>query len=261
MNPFPELSSSFALARRVLAGGRPTRTKEMDGLKLTNLQWESIVAAWDQEPSRRPALSPGGEPMIYSWSLGLNAKDALRVLWSLSALVQSTHYVHALSQGFIELFSFIVGLGRIPVRRHEGRELRTIYRLVGITLQLADYDSPYFKIFLLLQAHFWRLALSQELAEDLNVVLRRIFQVFSVCAHHTSSNSEQHIANWQWEVYPLMHMCVHGMRRRDPELKQIPHFADDVSQYMSSQDLGLSNPYFRLSNVCIPSSPCVTSRT
>jgi hypothetical protein len=39
----------------------------MDGLKLTDMQWESIVAAWDQDPTRRPVLSSGGEPMIYSW--------------------------------------------------------------------------------------------------------------------------------------------------------------------------------------------------
>jgi hypothetical protein len=260
MNPFPELSSSFALARRVLAGARPTRTKEMDGLKLTDMQWESIVAAWDQEPSRRPALSPGGEPMIYSWSLGLNANDALRVLRSLSGLVQSTHYVHALSQGFIELFSFIVHLGRIPIRRHEGRELRTINMLVPIKLKLADDYSPYFKIFLLLQAHFSRLALSQELAEDLTVVLERVFSVFSACAHSTSYY-EHHIFDWRFEIFPLMHMCVHGMRINDPELKQIPHFADDVSQYMTRQDVGLSNSYFRLLHISIGQRQYVTSRT
>jgi hypothetical protein len=210
--------------------------------------------------------------MIYSWSLSetyavhsarhqpdLDANDAFLVLQSLSDLMRPPHS-HTLPQEFVELFSFIVGLGHIPVRRHEGRELRMIYRLVRIKLEPADYDSPYFKIFLLLQAHFSRLALSQELAEDLTVVLERVFSVFSACAHSTSYY-EHHIFDWRLEIFPLMHMCVHGMRRHDPELKQIPHFADDVSQYMSRQDFGLSNPYFRLSHVSIPSSPCVTSRT
>jgi hypothetical protein len=157
MNPFPELSSSFALARRVLAGARPTRTKEMNKFKLTDMQWVSIAAAWDQDPSRRPALSPGGEPMIHSWSLGLNADDAFRVLSSLSDLMRPPHS-HTLPQEFVELFSFVVDSGRIPTRRHEGRELRTIYMRVRIKLEPADYDSPYFKIFLLLQAHCSRLA-------------------------------------------------------------------------------------------------------
>jgi hypothetical protein len=67
VKPFAELSSSLALARQVLAGTRPPRTKEMDGLKLTDMQWESIVDAWDQDPTRRPVLSSGGEPMISSW--------------------------------------------------------------------------------------------------------------------------------------------------------------------------------------------------
>jgi hypothetical protein len=241
VNPFAELSSSFALARRVLAGGRPTRTKEMNKLKLTDMQWASIAAAWDQEPSRQPALSPGGGPMIYSWNLGLNAEDAERVLQLLSGLMQTAHYTATLPQEFVELFSSIFGLGRIPIRRHEGRELRTIYMRVRIKLEPADYDSPYFKIFLLLQAHCSRLALSQELAEDLTVVLERVFSVFSACAHSTSYYEETR-SIWAYEIFSLMHMCVHGMWEHDSVLKQIPHFADDVSQHMSRQDLGLSNP-------------------
>jgi hypothetical protein len=240
VNPFAELSSSFALARRVLAGGRPTRTKEMNKLKLTDMQWASIAAAWDQEPSRRPALSPGGGPMIYSWNLGLNAEDAERVLQSLSGLMQTAHYTATLPQEFVELFSSIFGWGRISIRRHEGWELREIYMCMSTWVKPVDYDSPYFKIFLLLQAHFSRLALSQELAEDLTFVLERIFSVFSVCAHHTSYY-EHHLL-WPYEIFSLMHMCVHGMWVHDTELKQIPHFTDDVSQYMSRQDLGLSNP-------------------
>jgi hypothetical protein len=210
--------------------------------------------------------------MIYSWSPetdavrsaghhpDLHANDALRVLLSLSLLMRSPQQSYTLPQEFVDLFSFIVGLGRVPVRRHEGRELRGIYMLVRIKLEPLDWDSPYFKIFLLLQAHFSRLALSQELAEDLTVVLERVFSVFSACAHGTSYY-EHHGLIWAHEVFPLMHMCVHGMRRYDPELKQIPYFTDDVSQYMSRQDLGLSSPYFRLSSVSIPSSPCATSRT
>jgi hypothetical protein len=204
----------------------------MNKLKLTDMQWKSIVAAWDQEPSRRPALSPGGAPMIYSWGLGLDAKDALRVLLSLSILMRALQQSHTLPQEFFELFSAIVGLGRVPIRRHERQELQTIYHGVRIRLKpwlMPDYDSPYFKIFLLLQAHCLRLALSQELDEDLTVVLDRIFSVFSVCAHHTCSNFEQHFI-WQWKIFPLMYMCVHGMGEDDSDLKQIPHFADDVSQ-------------------------------
>jgi hypothetical protein len=211
--------------------------------------------------------------MIYSWSLSetyaahgaghqpdLDANDAFRVLRSLLGLMRLTYGSHTLPQEFIELFSFSVILGRITIHRHQWWELQTIYHRVRIWLETADYGSPYFKIFLLLQAHLSRLALSPELAEDLTVVLERIFSVFSVCAHHTYSDYEQYFI-WRWRIFPLMHMCVHGMREHDPELKQIPHFADDVSQYMSRQDLGLSSPYFRLSSVSTPSSPCVTSRT
>jgi hypothetical protein len=133
-NPFAELSSSLALARRVLAGGRPPITKEMDGLKLTNMQWDSIVLAWDQAPSRRPVLSSGGEPMIYYWRPGtemvygmsrqpdLNAK-----FWCLSRIIRRTHHSHTFPGEFIELFSFIVCLGRVPIRGHEDALLRSIH--------------------------------------------------------------------------------------------------------------------------------------
>jgi hypothetical protein len=246
MHPFAELSSSLALARRVLAGGRPHRTKEMDGLKLTDMQWESIVAAWDQAPSRRPVLSPRAEPMIYSWrpekgtvygAIHLDvpvqeATDALRLLSSVASLsVRSDR--HRLSdtfhQGVIKVFSFIVHRGLVPVRCHEAAQLRSIHGLAPLKHKPADYDSPYLKIFLLLQAHFSRLPLSPELAADLAIVLERVFTVFSVWAHRKWSDDDMHMNIGLFPMFTLMHMCVQGMWDDDIELKQIPHFESDVS--------------------------------
>jgi hypothetical protein len=246
MRPFAELSSSLALARRVLAGGRLSRTTVMDGLRLTGTQWGSIVAAWDQEPSRRPVLSSDGGPMIFSWrpetetvhsirhQPDLSAEEALNALNDLSTLM----VMFGSSGSFRELinvFSFIVRLGRIRIRRHEDALLRSIHERVLLQHEPADYDSPYFKIFLLLQAHFSRLPLSPELTADLTIVLERVFSLFSVCAHDSDVNTD----NWMLDISNLMRMCVHGMWDHDPALKQIPHFEDDVSCSITRQGLRL----------------------
>jgi hypothetical protein len=235
---------------RVLAGGRPSRTKEMDGLKLTRTQWESIVAAWDQDPSRRPVLSSGGEPMISSWrpetemvhdvshQPDLSAEEALNALEDLSSLLSSFEAHDAPFVIVIHVFSFLVHSGRIPIRRHQDTLLRSIYRCVPIKIEPADYDSPYFKIFLLLQAHFSRLPLSLELAADLTIVLERVFSLFSVCSHHVWSDSDVDVTR-RSPMFSLMRMCVHGMWQDSPELQQIPHFVGGVSCSVKCQGLWL----------------------
>jgi hypothetical protein len=238
LKPFAELSGGFALARRVLAGARPSRTTVMDGLRLTGAQWESIVAAWDQEPSRRPVLSSSGAAMIFSWrpetamvhsvshQPDLSAQEALNALDDLSNLMLS--YGDGSFRAVTNVFSFIVGLGHIRIRRHEDALLRSIHDRVRFKAEPADYDSPYFKIFLLLQAHFFQLPLSPELAADLAIILERVFSLFSVCAHRDWSTSDACLDDRPFELFLLMQMCVHGMWDEDSDLKQIPHFDDDV---------------------------------
>jgi pre-mRNA-splicing helicase BRR2 len=180
--------------------------------------------------------------MVYSVNHqpDLTAHEAIDALSWLSLFMQRSRYSDAFDREIIKLFSLVVRLGRIPIRRHEDAQLRSIYDCVRVTgYKPADYDSPYFKIFLLLQAHFLRLPLSPELAADLAVVLEHVFSVFSVCAHHDWSNSDASFVARRLQVLPLMRMCVHGMRGDDIELKQIPHFEDDVSYSIRRQGLRL----------------------
>jgi pre-mRNA-splicing helicase BRR2 len=185
--------------------------------------------------------------MIYSWrpeieavqgashQPDLSAEEALHALVCLSKLM--TRFDHGSFRAVVNVFSFIVRLGRIRIRRHEDTLLRSIHDRVPFKHEPADYDSPYFKIFLLLQAHFYRLPLSPELAADLTIVLERVFSLFSVCAHQNWSNFDSDLAVRTSEMIDLMHMCVHGMWDDDPELKQIPHFDDDVSGSIKRQGL------------------------
>jgi hypothetical protein len=222
----------------------------MDGLKLTDMQWKSIEAAWDQEPSRRPVLSSEGEPMIYSWrpeteaayiaspQLDLNAEEAITALGCLSRLMRWTQPSDAIYQGVKKVFSFIVCLGCIPIRLHEDTLLQSIYDCVPVNHESGDWDSPYFKIFLLLHAHFTRLRLSQELAADQAIVLERVFSLFSMCAHHNSVY-DGFLGNRSFDIFRLMHMCVQGLRWYDEPLRQIPHSEADVSQTISREDFRL----------------------
>jgi hypothetical protein len=207
--------------------------------------------------------------MIFSWrpetemvhsvshQPDLTAHEALCALWSLSILMSPFGDNDDFSQGVIHGFSFIVRSRRIPIRRHEGTLLRSIHDRVRLKHEHADYDSPYFKIFLLLQAHFSRLLLSPELATDLTIVLERVFSLFSVCAHDSEVNTD----NWMLDISNLMRMCVHGMWDDGPELKQIPHFEDDVSGCITRQAGSSANLCFRLSTVSMQhaSSLCVRS--
>jgi hypothetical protein len=169
----------------------------------------------------------------------LTAHEALRALCSLSRLMLL--FGDGSLQAVIHVFSFIVRLGHIRIRRHEETLLRSIHDRMLLKHEPADYDSPYFKIFLLLRAHLLRLPLSPELTADLAIVLEHVFSVFSVCAHHDWSGSDASVFEvWRHHVFPLMRMCVHGMSSHDLELKEIPHFKDDVSCSIKLQGLWLT---------------------
>jgi hypothetical protein len=194
--------------------------------------------------------------MIYSWRLeieavqgashppDLSAEEVFHALKHLSSLTSvwltlAWEDNDDFSQGVIKVFSLVVRLGRILIRRHEDALLRSIYDRVPLKHEPADYNSPYFKIFLLLQAHFSRLPLSQELATDLDIVLERVFSLFSVCARHDWSTSDACLDNWPFEMFLLMQMSVHGMWAEDSPLKQIPHFDNDVGCSIKRQGLEL----------------------
>jgi hypothetical protein len=167
----------------------------------------------------------------------LSAEEALNALDDLVKLM--LRFSDGSFRAVINIFSFIVRLGRMPIRRHEDTVLRSIHDRVLLKHEPVDYDSPYFKIFLLLQTNFSRLPLSPELAADLSIVLEHIFFLFSVCAHRDWSNLGSRWAVSPFQILSLMRMCVHGMWQYDPELKQIPHFEYDVSCSITRQGLEL----------------------
>jgi len=73
---------------------------------------------------------------------------------------------HTKLKGLLEVVSSSAEFETILIRRHEDALLRRIYDRVPVKLERADLETPHFKTFLLLQAHFLRLQLPHDLAAD-----------------------------------------------------------------------------------------------
>ena len=130
-------------------------------------------------------------------------------------------------KGLLEVVSSSAEFETIPIRRHEDALLRRIYDRVPVKLDRADFETPHFKTFLLLQAHFSRLQLPPDLAADQVLVLEKVLNLLSACVDVMSSNAWLNALG----AMDLSQMCVQGVWETDSPLKQIPHFEPDVRIY------------------------------
>jgi pre-mRNA-splicing helicase BRR2 len=87
-----------------------------------------------------------------------------------------------------------------------------------------SYDSPHFKAFVLLQAHFSRMQLPIDLAKDQEVILTKVLGLLSATVDVLSSDGHINALN----AMEMSQMIVQAMWDRDSPLKQIPHFTPEV---------------------------------
>ncbi|EJD54668.1 Sec63-domain-containing protein [Auricularia subglabra TFB-10046 SS5] len=129
-------------------------------------------------------------------------------------------------KGLLEIVSSSAEFESIPIRRHEDTLLRRIYDRVPVKLddKKVNYDSPAFKTFLLLQAHFSRLQLPPDLASDQVLVLDKVLTLLSACVDVMSSNAFLGALG----AMDLSQMCVQAIWETDSPLKQVPHFESDT---------------------------------
>jgi pre-mRNA-splicing helicase BRR2 len=127
-------------------------------------------------------------------------------------------------KGLLEVVSSSAEFEAIPIRRHEDTLLRRIYDRVPVKLDRVDFESPHFKTFLLLQAHFSRLQLPPDLAVDQVLILDKVLNLLSACVDVMSSNAWLNAVG----AMDLSQMCVQAMWETDSPLKQIPHFEPEV---------------------------------
>ncbi|KAI9710141.1 MAG: DEIH-box ATPase [Bogoriella megaspora] len=135
----------------------------------------------------------------------------------------------------------------LQIRRHEDSILRRVYQRCPIKLsdESENYESPQFKAFVLLQAHFSRMQLPVDLSKDQDVILSRVLSLLSACVDVLGSEGHLNAIS----AMEMSQMCVQAMWDRDSPLKQIPHFDDpkvlevakkagvtDITEFMDAMD-------------------------
>ncbi|KAK7461038.1 Pre-mRNA-splicing helicase BRR2 [Stygiomarasmius scandens] len=142
-------------------------------------------------------------------------------------------------RGLLEVVSSSAEFENIPIRRHEDVLLRRLYDRLPVKLEAsaAEFESPHFKTFLLLQAHFSRIALPPDLVADQKAVLEKVLNLLSACVDVMSSNAWLNATG----AMDLAQMCVQAVWERDSPLKQIPHFEPDVIKRCT--DAGVESVY------------------
>jgi pre-mRNA-splicing helicase BRR2 len=129
-------------------------------------------------------------------------------------------------KGILEIVTSATEFESIQMRRHEDHILRRVYDRVPVKMAEPAYDSPHFKAFVLLQAHFSRMQLPIDLAKDQEVIVGKVLNLLSACVDVLSSEGHLNAMN----AMEMSQMTVQAMWDRDSPLKQIPHFTPEVVQ-------------------------------
>ncbi|TGZ82009.1 putative pre-mRNA splicing helicase [Ascodesmis nigricans] len=126
-------------------------------------------------------------------------------------------------KGILEIVTSATEFEAIQIRRHEDRVLQRVYDAVPVKMSEVNSESPHFKAFVLLQAHFSRLQLPTDLAKDQELVVGKVLPLLSGVVDVLSSEGHLNAMN----AMELSQMVVQAMWDRDSPLKQIPYFDDD----------------------------------
>ncbi|KAK3372516.1 Sec63 Brl domain-containing protein [Podospora didyma] len=127
-------------------------------------------------------------------------------------------------KGILEIVTSATEFESIQIRRHEETILRRIYDSVPVKMAEPVYDSPHFKAFVLLQAHFSRMNLPIDLSKDQEIILTKVLSLLSATVDILSSDGHLNAMN----AMEMSQMVVQAMWDRDSPLKQIPYFTPEV---------------------------------
>ena len=127
-------------------------------------------------------------------------------------------------KGILEIVTSAIEFESIQLRRHEEKILRIIYDRVPVKMAQPAYESPHFKAFVLLQAHFSRMQLPADLAKDQEIIVSKVLNLLSGCVDVLSSDGHLNAMS----AMEMSQMVVQAMWDRDSPLKQIPYFSPEV---------------------------------
>ncbi|BGP06391.1 Pre-mRNA-splicing helicase BRR2 [Rhodotorula toruloides] len=129
-------------------------------------------------------------------------------------------------KGLLEIVSSAAEFENVPIRHHEDQLLRKVYDRVPVKLANVDYESPHFKVNVLLQAHFSRLTLPADLAADQAQILPKVITLLSACVDVAASSGYLNAVG----AMELAQCVTQATWDSDSPLKQIPHFSSEVIQ-------------------------------
>ncbi|CCC04975.1 hypothetical protein SMACR_04342 [Sordaria macrospora] len=136
-------------------------------------------------------------------------------------------------KGILEIVTSATEFEAIQIRRHEEVILRRIYESVPVKMAEPVFDSPHFKAFVLLQAHFSRMNLPIDLAKDQEIILTKVLSLLSATVDILSSDGHLNAMN----AMEMSQMVVQAMWDRDSPLKQIPNFTTEVIKTANKYDI------------------------
>ncbi|KAL3438665.1 Sec63 Brl domain-containing protein [Aspergillus tetrazonus] len=157
-------------------------------------------------------------------------------------------------KGILEIVTAATEFESVQMRRHEEHILRRVYDRVPVKTSQVAYDSPHFKSFVLLQAHFSRMQLPIDLAKDQEVIVNKVLNLLSACVDILASEGHMNAMN----AMEMSQMVVQAMWDRDSPLKQIPHFGpeaikvaneyniNDIFEFMDAMDPSENKDYNNL---------------
>ena len=140
-------------------------------------------------------------------------------------------------KGILEIVTSATEFESIQIRRHEDNILRRIYDRVPVKMAQPAFESPHFKAFVLLQAHFSRMQLPADLAKDQEIILSKVLNLLSGCVDVLSSDGHLNAMS----AMEMSQMVVQAMWDRDSPLKQIPHFSPEVIEAVNKAGYVFSN--------------------
>ncbi|KAI9728014.1 MAG: DEIH-box ATPase [Chrysothrix sp. TS-e1954] len=214
---------------------------EMIETTMKELAEANMVEVDDEDDSVTP-LNPAMIAAYYDISfitmqtflLSLNGKTKLKAL--------------------LEIVTSATEFEAIQIRRHEDHILRRIYDRLPLKMTEPNFETPHFKAFVLLQAHFSRLQLPVDLLKDQEIILSKVMTLLSASVDVLSSEGHLNAMT----AMEMSQMVVQAMWDRDTPLKQIPHFGaetlkaaqeagiNDVFEFMEAMDPSENSDYKKL---------------
>jgi pre-mRNA-splicing helicase BRR2 len=181
---------------------------------------ETVVE--DLEESKCCKVSEDGE--ISPLNLGMIA-SYYYVQYRTIELLASSITAKTKIRGVLEILSAAWEFASLPIRYGEDKSMKILAnKLVHKLPEKSAYDSNT-KALILLQCHFSRIAIGEDMRLDQKIVLKESLNLIQAVVDVISSSGWLKPALAAME---LSQMIVQGLWNKDHVLKQIPHFSDEI---------------------------------